>query len=111
MQIITRGKTAQSDAKIPPGCPLHDAVYQEHIEKEVHPGARFERFLDKLTNKAHRICEQHHLPEHSPVIIIMDWVAFNSPEALTPIKLHQCRDHPSQYLILNERDARTSQIC
>ena len=35
MQIITRGKTARSHADIPPECLLHDAVYQDHIEKTV----------------------------------------------------------------------------
>ena len=98
MQIITRGKPARSHADILQGCLLHDAVYQDHSEKKVQTGATFERLLRKLADKAGRIREQHHLLEDSSVIIIMDWVASHSQEALTPIKghLHQCKDHPSQ---------------
>ena len=61
--------------------------------------------MRKLANKASRIREQHHLPEDSSVIIIMDWVASHSQEALTPIKghLHQCKDHPSQYICFGRK--------
>ena len=110
MHIITRGKTARSHADIQPGCPLHDAVYQDHSEKKVQSGGTFECLLTKLADKANRIHEQHHLPEDSPVIIIIDLVASHCQEALTPIAghLHQCKDHSSQYICFRRK--RRSQI-
>ena len=105
MQIITREKIARSHADIPPGRLLHDAMYQEHIEKKVQTRATFERLLRSLAQKASRIREHHHLPEDSPVIINIDWVASLSQEALTPIKehLHQCKDHPSPYIFFGRK--------
>ena len=99
MQIITRRKTARSHAAIPPCCLLHDAVYQDQMLKKVPTRATLQRLLKKLADKANRIREQHHLPEHLLMIIIMGWIASNGQEALTPIKrhLHECKDHPSQY--------------
>ena len=70
MQFITRGKLARSHADSPPACLLRDAVYQDHSEKKVQTGASSEGRLRKLADKANGICEQHHLPEDTPVIII-----------------------------------------
>ena len=105
MQIITRGKTARSHADVLTGCLLHDAVYQDHSEKKFETGATFEHLLRKLADTASRIREQHHLLEDSAVIIIMDWDASHSQQALTPIKghLHQCKDHPSQYIFFGRK--------
>ena len=97
MHRITRRKIAGSHASIQPGCLLHDAVYQDHSEKKVHTGATFERLFRKLGDKASHISEQHHLPQDSPIIIIMDCIASHSQDVLAPIKghLHPCKDHRS----------------
>ena len=105
MQTITRVKTARLHAALPPGRLLHDAVYQDHSEKNVRIGTTFERLLRKLAEKAHRIRQQHDLADDSPVIIIMDWVVSHSRDGVTRIKghQHQCKNHPEHYIYFGKQ--------
>ena len=108
MQIITRGKTPRSNADVPPGCQLPDAVHQDHIEKKVQTTATFERLLRKLAEKAGRICEQHHLPEDST------WTRL-TPTAKKPSLPSKgmcinARTTLRSTFFLEKRDARTSQL-
>ena len=108
MQIIIRRKRAQSHANIPRDCVLHDAVHQDHRAKQAQPIANFERVLRKLAEKASHLREVQNLPEDSPVIIIMDYVASHSQEALTAIKghVHQCKNHSAQYILFARKRGR-----
>ena len=77
------------------------------VKKKVQTRATFERLLRKVAEKARRIHEQHHLPEESTVIIIVD----KKPSLPSKGICINARTTLRDAFILEERDNHvTSQI-